>query len=149
VAIYVLVVLVSWKANRRPPFWPWARTFWLTRGVTTYLAPDSADSVDSGPGTDVDGDADELPLGPQPLQSVWAFFRSPSPLDDLLVTFETTRPLVRPLHWTRRRNPSDEESRLGPIGVSTVKTPVEVERSSGILAENEGKSQGPSVRVGV
>jgi len=38
---------------------------------------------------------------PKPLSSIWAFFKSSSPLDDLFITFAWTRPLTQPL---QRRN---------------------------------------------
>jgi hypothetical protein len=118
--LYVFLVLACWASKRFPPFWPWAHSFWLTRRVVRLLGPATSAQVDdlkSGKaekdhGDDTEsGESDVSPRGPQPLTSIWAFFTSKSPLDDLLVTFETTRPFVQPLSfvWRRRPTPVDEE----------------------------------------
>ncbi|KIV87621.1 hypothetical protein, variant [Exophiala sideris] len=116
---YVVLVLACWKKGGSPPFWPWARSFWLTRRVAAYLEPRVTARAgearkDSGDdGSEDQRQDDRVEQGPQPLTSVWAFFRSSSPLDDLFVTFEFTRVLVRPLELSRRRRQLvDEEARI-------------------------------------
>lgn len=118
---YVVLVLACWKRAGSPPFWAWARSFWLTARVAAVLEPKLTERDDvklRGNGKDSDGSGSEGEDGrvkdgdgPKPLTSVWAFFRSSSPLDDLLVTFEITRGLVQPLNWTQgRRRLGDEEA---------------------------------------
>ncbi|KAI1624790.1 hypothetical protein EDD37DRAFT_664935 [Exophiala viscosa] len=94
------------------------------------------DSGDDGSG-DEGEDSDRGQQGPQPLTSVWAFFRSPSPLDDLFVTFEITRGLLQPLSLTRRQERvGDEESRL------------EHGSSTGIEGRDGGKEISTTTRTG-
>lgn len=112
--LYVSLVLACWASKRFPPFWPWAHSFWLTSRVVRLLGPAAntlVDDVKSNHGDDTETeDSNAAARGPQPLTSIWAFFTSKSPLDDLLVTFEATRPFVQPLSlvW-RRPAPIDEE----------------------------------------
>ncbi|KAL2421693.1 hypothetical protein ABEF95_001805 [Exophiala dermatitidis] len=120
-AIYFCVVLACWKSQGLPPFTQFARTFWLTKVPVACL---SALSVWCGLSRDQDSEAcygdDEYIRGEKekylyhqnddpeghasgrhrPLTGVRDFFLSRSPLDDLLVTFEATRGLVRP--WSGR-----------------------------------------------
>jgi hypothetical protein len=113
-AIYVFLVLLCWAICRCPPFWTWVKTFWLTKHPAAVIGPrlrlfqtDAADSERAG------GDKQQTEARtPQPLTSVWAFFTSSSPLDDLFATFEITRAFVQPLalSW-RRGRPDDVESR--------------------------------------
>ncbi|EXJ62075.1 hypothetical protein A1O7_02508 [Cladophialophora yegresii CBS 114405] len=114
---YAAVVLACWKASGMADFWPWARTFWMTRCVVGYLGAkisppkDPAEgklAVDKGEGGEV------ATTGPTPLTSPWAFFTSSSPLDDLFVTFEATKPLVRPIGRSglRRRRTGDLEGQV-------------------------------------
>lgn len=114
--IYVLLVLACYSASKRPPFWKWARSFPLTKHAVRLLGPpaelgrdEKDDDEDDGPKS-----SDETVTGPQPLTSVLAFFTSKSPLDDLLVTFEFTRPFVQPLSLSWRRSTlADEEQAPG------------------------------------
>src|SRR5690349_2321567 len=70
------------------------------------------------PTNDANADPATEPLhrtGPQPISSVREFLVSPSPLDDLFVTFEARRPLVRPLFtfgwaWFSRVKAEDVET---------------------------------------
>ena len=122
--VFIVVVLACFKASRTRAFWPWARTFWLTRGLVRYvgatIGPGS--SPDNGEVGEVDGSEEEasdiaLTGGPQPLTSAWAFFTSSSPLDDLLVTFEATKPLVQPMSsGLRRRRTEDLERQVKHAG---------------------------------
>lgn len=149
VAIYVVLVLTCWKASRQPRFWLWTRTFWLTRGVTAYLGPrlvPSGEDPGDDSGTKTTGaseynEADEMD-GPQPLQSAWAFFKSSSPLDDLLVTFEATRSLVQPLHLTLRRRRADEESGIVADSSSSTRSDESVDglvKGGGVSAGDDQK----------
>lgn len=147
--IYVLVVLAFWAGRSFPPFWPWARSFRLTRGVVAYLGPRMNPSRAAEEGSEglqgsskangEDGaaeiDLDEAIVGPTPLRSVWAFFTSRSPLDDLLVTFEVTRPFVQPLGLSLRRTRDpvarvDDEERQ-------IETASGVSEESGSLRERD------------
>jgi len=126
VIFYVLLVLACWVSRRCPPFWPWTRTFLLTKTVVTYLGPRPAsvteDVEDNESACEKDktgneneaesvGGQDSL-LGPKPLRSTWEFFTSSSPLDDLFATFEATRPFVQPLSFKwRQSRPEDDENR--------------------------------------
>ncbi|KAI1611056.1 hypothetical protein EDD36DRAFT_311697 [Exophiala viscosa] len=141
---YVVLVLGYWKREGSPAFWPWARNFLLTSRIAVYLEPKltarpgeaQKDSGDDGSG-DEGEDSDRGQQGPQPLTSVWAFFRSSSPLDDLFVTFEITRGLVQPLSLTRRQERvGDEESRL------------EHGSSTGIEGRDGGKEISTTTRTG-
>jgi len=106
--IYAVVVLVWWCLKGRPPFWQWMRSFWLTRGLIVCLGPleqkRSTIWSATGPVEDEDeaGLDDTAIVGPRPLSNATDFFRSSSPLDDLLFTFESTRHLVQPLMFRRR-----------------------------------------------
>lgn len=54
--------------------------------------------------------------GPQPISSISEFLVSPSPLDDLFVTFNATRPLVRPLFtfgWAGLWREKGEDMEMG------------------------------------
>lgn len=118
--LYVLLVVACW-APKRPPFWPWARSFWLTRHAVRLLGPPSDTSMDKSGYGDDDKNPEESDMSssssssarrtPQPLTSVWAFFTSKSPLDDLLATFEFTKPFVQPLtlQWGRSGAPTVDE----------------------------------------
>jgi hypothetical protein len=122
---YAAVVVACWKASGTDAFWPWARTFWMTRHVVSYVGAKislptrspAEDRVVAGvDGSEADattsGTGDEVALstGPTPLTSPWAFFTSSSPLDDLFVTFEATKPLVQPITRAglRRRRTGDD-----------------------------------------
>ncbi|KAJ4512071.1 hypothetical protein HRR83_006024 [Exophiala dermatitidis] len=120
-AIYFCIVLACWKSKGSPPFTQFVRTFWLTKVPVACL---SAFSVWCGLSRTRDPEAcygddeyirDEKEKylyhqnddpegqatgGHRPLTGVRDFFLSRSPLDDLLVTFEATRGLVRP--WSDR-----------------------------------------------
>ncbi|KIW70388.1 hypothetical protein PV04_02661 [Phialophora macrospora] len=126
--VYTAVVMACWKASRTAAFWPWARTFWMTRHVVSYLGakvsssargPDEGRIVVATDGNKADatasGAGDEVvsSTGPRPLTSPWAFFTSSSPLDDLFVTFEATKPLVQPIgrNGLRRRRTGDDLER--------------------------------------
>ncbi|KEF55560.1 uncharacterized protein A1O9_08310 [Exophiala aquamarina CBS 119918] len=134
--LYVVLVLACWKSKGSPPFWPWARSFWLTRRVVRYVGPAAASCPlgDAISGADHDHDhdhdhgshdtvnPDDAPRTPQPLTSIWGFFTSKSPLDDLLVTFQATKPFVEPLslRWRRRPAPIDDEEKKTPAASSGV-----------------------------
>lgn len=131
VGLYVTLVLACWKSKGTPPFWPWASSFWLTRRVVRYIGPAASSSLDSKSDNDGDGHTgesnpenseDEGPRTPQPLTSIWGFFTSKSPLDDLLVTFQVTRPFVQPLslRWRRQPAPIDDEEKKSPAASSAV-----------------------------
>lgn len=130
--IYLGVVLACWKLKGSPPFSRFVRSFSLTRPFVVYLARDNPDrewSFEKGErnaGGESGDEAEETLLSssssssssshPRPLGSVWDFFSSQSPLDDLLVTFEATRGFVRPVavrvrFWGSERE--DEESGFG------------------------------------
>ena len=138
--IYAVAVLACWntcrRGQRRPKFWPWARRYWLTRPVLVYVRPPTAtaaaadddddEAADTDMGMDMkvenreeaDGDGRQGREGPRPLVSPWAFFTSSSPLDDLLVTYEVTRPLVQPLlaNVTLRRRRTQDRDIEGEAG---------------------------------
>ncbi|OCT50108.1 hypothetical protein CLCR_07084 [Cladophialophora carrionii] len=146
--VYAAVVLACWKASGMTDFWPWARTFWMTRRVVSYLgakispARDPAEGkvvVDESEGAET---TDEVArTGPTPLTSPWAFFTSSSPLDDLFVTFEATKPLVQPLGRTglRRRRTGDLEGQ----GESTASTPSASKEPNGEIATGESPAPQP------
>lgn len=109
--VYLLVVLACWSKRGRPNFWPWARRFVLTRAIVRYARPtvegedEEFEEYEDAEGTETNR------IEPKALTSPWAFFTSSSPLDDLLVTYEVTRPFVRPIHLTlRRRRTQDVEA---------------------------------------
>ncbi|KAK5059793.1 hypothetical protein LTR84_009676 [Exophiala bonariae] len=121
--LYVLLVIACYWAAKRPPFWPWARAFLLTKHAVRILGPPTElgkDEKDDANGNGLES-SDETTSGPQPLTSVLAFFTSKSPLDDLLVTFEFTKPFVQPLTLSWRRSvPADEEQAPGTsTGIGT------------------------------
>ncbi len=85
----------------------------MTRDVVRYV------SAKLAPMRSVDGEDDEnedMPSvaetsgrRPTPLTSPWGFFTSSSPLDDLFVTFEVTRPLVLQIRLRQRQTGDLEE----------------------------------------
>jgi hypothetical protein len=81
--IYGLLELVCWVFHGRPPISEYLRTSFLSRHICAVLIEGSEEN-----------DEDRRPA--KPLNSVWGFFTSRSPLDDLFVTFECTRILVDP-----------------------------------------------------
>ncbi|KIX08388.1 uncharacterized protein Z518_03044 [Rhinocladiella mackenziei CBS 650.93] len=136
VALYVLLVLTCWSSDRFPPFWPWTRRFWLTRGLTSYLGPKLISSTDSEDGMSLsrsdrgggskEMSSDEARPSPKPLQSFWGFFTSSSPLDDLFATYEVTRPFIQPISLRFKRNwPQDEE------GQGDIVSPAEAKPDAG------------------
>jgi len=124
VGLYVTLVFACWKSKRSPPFWPWASSFWLTRRVVIYIGPTESSSGGSKSGDDHAAETDpedEGPRTPQPLTSIWGFFTSKSPLDDLLVTFEFTKPFVQPLRWRKQPVPIDDEEKTSPAASSAIR----------------------------
>lgn len=114
---FAAVTFGCWVAARRPPFERFVRTFPLTRWM--YRTP--AKRMIYGPAgfiAEVDDEDDSHERDfvdrrkPQPLRGVTDFFRSRSPLDDLCVTFEYTKWLLKPIgrrqpHTHARFEPSD------------------------------------------
>lgn len=96
VVFYIAVVAVVWCARGRPPFPEFFATSPLTRFVHARLVPDQDHRSSTR-------ELEKFKDKPQPLSSVWAFFSSSSPLDDLLVMFEVTSWMTQPLG---RRNSS-------------------------------------------
>ncbi|KAJ9616469.1 hypothetical protein H2200_000188 [Cladophialophora chaetospira] len=134
IIIYVVAVLAYWKASGAGAFWPWTRTFWMTRAMVRYLGArisparfgtdvDKADLDGSEGETSDTASAVTSREGPTPLTSPWAFFTSSSPLDDLFVTFEATKPLVQPIGLRRRRT-GDLEGQAGESTASASTTEV-------------------------
>lgn len=109
--IYMLVVTLSWILAGRPNFREYSRRFVLIRIFLPKAErpPPKVWSV-LGPIPDEDDKTRvrrEPSTGPQPLSGIRSFFRSTSPLDDLLCTFEATRWMTDPI----RRTPRSESSR--------------------------------------
>jgi hypothetical protein len=95
---YSIVILLAWILSGRPKFGPWAQSFILTR----FLYAKVYDAQSRWPTHDehaYDVDPDER--RPRPLRTLLDFFRSKQPLDDLLVTFESTKHLVEPIKFGR------------------------------------------------
>jgi hypothetical protein len=91
--LYMVVVVVVWCIRGRPPFREFFATSLLTKFIYTALVSNGEQRSSSVDLVDVDDDN----VQPTPLTSIWDFFRSTSPLDDLFVTFTVTRPLTQPL----------------------------------------------------
>ncbi|EXJ84360.1 hypothetical protein A1O3_05027 [Capronia epimyces CBS 606.96] len=166
-AVYVAVVFVCWKAQGSPPYWRFTRTFWLTRPVTAYLGPrlasrDNENDDDElfdgtsrgekrGYKSNLDDDTFSLQRprsrtssGPKPLTSFRAFFSSRSPLDDLFVTFDSTRGFVRPLEiparfwfWRPRERQREEERADGDRKVDGDEDGDEESRVGGVYVPAE------------
>ncbi|ETI20003.1 hypothetical protein G647_09018 [Cladophialophora carrionii CBS 160.54] len=146
--VYAAVVLACWKASGMTDFWPWARTFWMTRRVVSYLGAKISPARDPAEGKVVVDESegaetiDEVArTGPTPLTSPWAFFTSSSPLDDLFVTFEATKPLVQPLGRSgmRRRRTGDLEGQVE----STASTSSASKEANGEIATGESPAPPP------
>lgn len=105
--MYAGVVVVCWVCCKRPRFSPWFRSFVLTRHLSAKLRGLASDGPQN---TSDDGEGEADSTGKrklQPLRSVMDFFRSASPLDDLLVTFAATRHWVEPISWGRDSSAPD------------------------------------------
>ena len=101
--VYAIVVFGVWIYAGRPAFGPWAQQYVLTRWLVKKIGEvreHPTGSVQSGVGSIVEavtGIGKGGKRDPMPLRSVFHFFTSESPLDDLLVTFAATRYLAEPL----------------------------------------------------
>ncbi|KAK5955624.1 hypothetical protein OHC33_003265 [Knufia fluminis] len=95
-----LIALACWLASGRSrPFASWTKDFWLTKRIARNLfgAPRPRIWGTLGPLDGVETDEDKYATRPRPLTSIFDFFQSTSPLDDLLVTFKATRWMVQPI----------------------------------------------------
>ena len=102
--LYAGVVALCWVCCGRPHFSPWFRSFVLTRHLSAKLrglASDETQDAREGEEYEIDSNGKRKP---QPLRNAMDFFRSTSPLDDLLVTFAATRHWVEPISWGRGRS---------------------------------------------
>jgi hypothetical protein len=90
---WVSVVALVWLAKGRPPLADFIATIPF---IPARLRPSQKDQESRA----YPMESRDEPGQPKPLLSAWTFFRSSSPLDDLLVTFTLTRHLTRPLWQT-------------------------------------------------
>lgn len=95
---YCILAIIAWYAYGRPDFNSWAHRFWLTKPFARRLLSPPRPQIwgVSGPLSDKD-DNRRRTRRVKSLRTPLDFFRSASPLDDLLFTFRTTRWMVRPL----------------------------------------------------
>lgn len=105
--LYLLFVLLSWLLlGRESSFRDFTRSFWMTRYLACRILDPSRPRV-WGPYGPLDGgdrvkeleDADTSRIRAKALAGPVDFFKSSSPLDDLLFTFKATRWMVKPLRW--------------------------------------------------
>lgn len=100
-ACYSTLVIIAWCAHGRPQFRSWSHRFWLTKPFARrFLSPPRPQIWGvSGPLSDKEQTSRQGTSGrrPKSLRTPVDFFRSGSPLDDLLFTFRITRWMVRPL----------------------------------------------------
>lgn len=107
---YTLVAYAAWSyLGRQRSFGRWCRDFWMTKHAARLLAGPGRPRTwgPKGPLDDEDDEEDRdanYRAPPELLTCVFDFFRSSSPLDDLLVTFNSTRWMVQPLSRRRRSN---------------------------------------------
>jgi hypothetical protein len=95
--VYIAIVMLVWLIKGRPPFAQFFATSPFTRFIHDSLVPREEQQQSTEKRSDPDNNREQ----PKPLTSFWAFFRSTSPLDDLLVTFALTRRLAQPLQHRR------------------------------------------------
>lgn len=114
-AIYSLVVFVCWVAYGKPNFILWLHSFWMTRYVAVMLPFLKQDPSATNPDLSSNEEADTSKRQPQPLRGIGDFFRSPSPLDDFFVTFESTRYMVEPIRF--RHGQGEDNGRAQVSGV--------------------------------
>lgn len=97
---FCVVTVICWLAKGRPqPFAEWAKHFPWTRTVARKLfgAPKPRIWCSLGPLDEQYTEEDQYTFRPRPLAKLSDFFRSSSPLDDFLVTFDATRWMVQPI----------------------------------------------------
>ena len=99
--IYLIVAYALWsRSGTNRPFSSWAKEHWFTKSIARRLwgagRPKTWGIAGPLDGTD---DDDEIlhRRHPRSLSNPLQFFRSSSPLDDLLYTFTATRWMVKPM----------------------------------------------------
>jgi hypothetical protein len=97
IAVYSLVVFICWVANGKPRFGSWVRSYWMTRHLIARLPGLNQDTSAWSTHYADDEDNTNSKRRPQSLRGPGDFFRSTSPLDDLFVTFEFTKSMIKPL----------------------------------------------------
>ena len=106
---YMLVVLIAWVLAGRPHFGSWARSSILTRLVYEKLQG----AQQYWPQHDErEYDVIDDSRRPKPLRGPLDFFRSTNPLDDLLVTFESTKRFLEPISLQRRASPNRDGGKV-------------------------------------
>ena len=127
VIAYMLIVTLVWWVKGRPPFREFLATSLLTRFIHAQLVSTRGEEANSDKLNSIDNHEEQ----PKPLSSIWAFFTSKSPLDDLLFTFAFTRRLTQPL---RQTNPT-VVSKTSPSVQETVD--IDLEAGARSNSENE------------
>ncbi|KAK5100945.1 hypothetical protein LTR70_001018 [Exophiala xenobiotica] len=97
---FLVVAVICWLAKGKPqPFAEWAKHFPGTRTVArkVFGAPKPRIRGSLGPLEEQYIEEDQYTSRPRPLTNPSDFFRSSSPLDDLLVTFNATKSMVQPI----------------------------------------------------
>ena len=108
-AIYLLVIFVCWVAHGKPTFGPWLQSYWLTKHAAARLP---TQNLDSQAWDRSFSESSAWKHRPQPLRGIGDFFRSRSPLDDLFITFESTKYMVEPIKLSRTRADSIEQAQV-------------------------------------
>jgi hypothetical protein len=110
--IYGLLELVRWVFQGRPPLSEHLKTSFPSRRLyaTFTVGSESKPRICGASGLLEAEDAEEDDVDnrlARPLKGVGDFFRSRSPLNDLLVTFESTRGWVEPISFQRMSDAED------------------------------------------
>lgn len=100
----LIALCFAFRKRRSESFLEWTQSFWMTRWVHDHLGTERKAVIwgTSGP-IESNEEVSITTRQATPLRGPADFFRSTSPLDDLLVTFDSTRWMVAPVTIPRRR----------------------------------------------
>jgi hypothetical protein len=125
--LYFAVVVLFWCIKGRPAFREFFATSPLTRFIHRRLVADTDLQSHNVESTENVGS-----IEPRiPLTGIGAFFRSSSPLDDLLFTFSSTRHLTQPLLHDDSSNESESIPSINKRAESDLEAGHQPEKGSG------------------